>query len=133
MSNEIEKRISRRWWPIEKERSYNSVISCKACKSESPACRLRAQPLTTTRISRSELNDLRTKYHETEAETANLSTQSRTMLNMNLKLQNSASKTQARALDLELAKIEAKVAREQVEMVEVSLPCLLRSLFFRQR
>ena len=42
------------------------------------------------------------------------------MLNMNLKLQNSASKTQARALDLELAKIEAKVAREQVEMVEVS-------------
>jgi len=55
------------------------------------------------------------------------------MLNMNLKLQNSASKTQARALDLELAKIEAKVAREQVEMVEVSLPCLLRSLFFRQR
>jgi len=73
-----------------------------------------------TPISCSELIVLRTKYHETEAETANLSTQSRTMLNMNLKLQNSASKTQARALDLELAKIEAKVAREQVEMVEVS-------------
>jgi hypothetical protein len=42
------------------------------------------------------------------------------MLNMNLKLQNSASKMQARALDLELAKIEAKVYREHVEIVKVS-------------
>jgi hypothetical protein len=55
------------------------------------------------------------------------------MLNMNLKLQNSASKSQARALDLELAKIEAKVAREQVEMVEVSFVCMFHSLVFRHR
>jgi dynactin 1 len=79
------------------------------------------------------LNELRTKYHETEAETANLSDQSRTMLNMNLKLQKSASKTQARALNLGLAKIEAKVGRKQVDMVEVSLICLFRKLMFRQR
>jgi hypothetical protein len=42
------------------------------------------------------------------------------MLNMNLKLQNSASKTQARVLDLALAKIEAKVAREYTEIMQVS-------------
>jgi len=41
------------------------------------------------------------------------------MLNMNLKLQNSASKTQTRALDLALAKIEAKVAKEQTEIIQV--------------
>lgn len=68
----------------------------------------------------SELNDLRAKHHETEAESHNLSTQSQAMLNMNLKLQNSASKTQARVLDLALAKIEAKVAREYTEIMQVS-------------
>lgn len=109
------------------------MISCKACKSKLLASRLPIQRLTTTRYSYSELNELRTKYHETEAATANLSNQSRTMLNMNLKLQKSASKTQARALNLELAKIEAKVGREQVDMVEVSLICLFRKLMFRQR
>jgi hypothetical protein len=39
---------------------------------------------------------------------------------MNLKLQNSASKTQARVLDLALARIEAKVAREYTEIMQVS-------------
>ena len=67
-----------------------------------------------------ELNDLRAKHDLTEAETANLSTQSQAMLNMNLKLQSSASKSQAKMLDLDLAHLEARICKEHVYIIQVS-------------
>lgn len=68
----------------------------------------------------SEIEELRARHDVKEAETATLSTQSQAMLNLNLKLQNTALKTQAKAVDLDLAKLQAKVSRQQAEILQVS-------------
>ena len=44
------------------------------------------------------------------------------MMSLNLKLQSSASKNQARAIELELRRIEAKEAREMLEIIQPYLP-----------
>lgn len=48
-----------------------------------------------------------------------MSTQSQTMLNLNLKLQSSATKAQAKTIDLELKKLEATQAMEHLAIVQV--------------
>lgn len=63
------------------------------------------------------------QLHETQAsETAALSTQSQTVINMNLRLQSSAIKAQAQAIDLELQKVDAAEAHEHLAIVRVRLP-----------
>ena len=42
-------------------------------------------------------------------------------MSLNLKLQSSASKNQARSIDLELAKWEAKEHKEMLEIIQVSI------------
>ena len=49
------------------------------------------------------------------------------MMSLNLKLQSSASKNQARSIDLELAKWEAKEHKEMLEIIQVSLLFALNS------
>lgn len=51
------------------------------------------------------------------------------MMSLNLKLQSSAAKNQARAIELELKKIEAREANELLSIVQVrppSIPSLRR-------
>lgn len=68
---------------------------------------------------RSEIEGLRAKHDVKEAESATLSTQSQAMLNLNLMLQNTALKSQAKAVDLDLAKLQARVSKQQAEILQV--------------
>ncbi|GAA5828534.1 hypothetical protein JCM11251_000839 [Rhodosporidiobolus azoricus] len=74
----------------------------------------------------SDLEQLR-EHQATQAnESQSLTSQSQAMLNLNLKLQNSVLKSQVKAIDLELGKLEAKQAAEHLAVVK---PYLLPSFF----
>ncbi|CAO1632541.1 unnamed protein product [Parajaminaea phylloscopi] len=57
-----------------------------------------------------------------EGRNAQLSSQSREMLNLNMKLQSSALKSQARTIDAELAKLRTEQATRRLEMTRPYLP-----------
>lgn len=57
-----------------------------------------------------------------EGKNAQLSSQSREMLNLNMKLQSSALKSQARTIDAELARLRTDQAMLQLETIQAYLP-----------
>lgn len=57
-----------------------------------------------------------------EGQNAQLNSQSREMLNLNLKLQSSALKSQARTIDADLGRMRAEQASMQLEMMQPYLP-----------
>ena len=67
----------------------------------------------------SELDTLRTETQTAQHESATAASQTAAMMSLNLKLQSSASKNQARHIDLEVKKIEAREARELLTIVQV--------------
>ena len=77
----------------------------------------------------SELDTLRTETQTAQHESATAASQTAAMMSLNLKLQSSASKNQARHIDLEVKKIEAREARELLTIVQVSF----RDLFARKK
>ncbi|BGP35932.1 hypothetical protein JCM10296v2_007784 [Rhodotorula toruloides] len=74
----------------------------------------------------SDLERLREHQASQADESQTLSSQSQAMLNLNLKLQSSVLKSQVKAIDLELRKLEAKQASAHLEIVK---PYLLPSFF----
>ncbi|KAK6438376.1 hypothetical protein LTR95_005427 [Oleoguttula sp. CCFEE 5521] len=70
----------------------------------------------------SDLQDMQSSKQISESEAKDLSSKSRAMLDLNMKLQNSAAKTQVKSLDLELRKLEAQEASEHLEIVRMFLP-----------
>lgn len=70
----------------------------------------------------SDLQDMQASKQISETEAAELSTKSRAMLDLNLKLQSSAAKTQVKTIDLELRKLEAQEAAEHLAIVQLFLP-----------
>nr|GAT55786.1 predicted protein [Mycena chlorophos] len=70
----------------------------------------------------SELETLRTQHQVAQTESQNAATQSAAMMSLNLKLQSSASKNQARNIELELRKIDAREGRELLNIVQPYLP-----------
>ncbi|GAA5968987.1 hypothetical protein JCM3765_002274 [Sporobolomyces pararoseus] len=74
----------------------------------------------------SDLEDLRHQQSTQATETQSLSSQSQAMLNLNLKLKSSVLKSQVKAIDLELRKLEATQASEHLAMVK---PYLLPAFF----
>ncbi|KAI0701257.1 dynactin [Cerioporus squamosus] len=69
-----------------------------------------------------ELDTLRTETQTAQHESATAVSQSAAMMSLNLKLQSTASKNQARHIDLEVKKIEAREARELLNIVQPYLP-----------
>lgn len=67
----------------------------------------------------SELDILRTETRTAQDESASAASQTAAMLSLNLKLQSSASKNQARNIDLEIKRIEAREARELLSIIQV--------------
>jgi len=55
----------------------------------------------------------------TEAEAEELSARSRSMMDINMKLQLTAAKAQNKTLDLELGRMEAEEATEHLQIVQV--------------
>ncbi|GAA5932529.1 hypothetical protein JCM1841_000239 [Sporobolomyces salmonicolor] len=73
-----------------------------------------------------DLEDLRHHQATQATESQSLSSQSQAMLNLNLKLQSSVLKSQVKAIDLELRKLEAQQAAEHLAMVK---PYLIPAFF----
>lgn len=70
----------------------------------------------------SDLQDLQASKQITETEASQLSNKSRAMMDLNMKLQSSAAKTQVKAIDLELRKLDAEQASEHLAIVQLFLP-----------
>ncbi|OSX67214.1 hypothetical protein POSPLADRAFT_1130701 [Postia placenta MAD-698-R-SB12] len=69
-----------------------------------------------------ELDSLRAETQTAQHESATAASQTAAMMSLNLKLQSSASKNQARYIDLEVKKIEAREARELLNIIQPYLP-----------
>ncbi|KAF2478975.1 dynein associated protein-domain-containing protein [Neohortaea acidophila] len=69
-----------------------------------------------------DLADMKASKQITETEAKDLEDKSRAMLDLNLRLQTSAAKTQVKAIDLELRKLEAQEASEHLAIVQLFLP-----------
>ncbi|BGP20858.1 hypothetical protein JCM10213v2_009023 [Rhodosporidiobolus nylandii] len=73
-----------------------------------------------------DLDQLREHQATQATESQSLTSQSQAMLNLNLKLQSSVLKSQVKAIDLELRKLEAKQAADHLSIVK---PYLLPAFF----
>ncbi|KAI0801398.1 dynactin [Fomes fomentarius] len=69
-----------------------------------------------------ELDTLRAETQTAQHESATAASQNAAMMSLNLKLQSTASKNQARHIDLEVKKIEAREARELLTIIQPYLP-----------
>lgn len=69
-----------------------------------------------------DLEDMRASHAVTETEAERLSTRSRAMMDLNMKLQASAAKTQAKTIELELRQLEAQEASDHLAIVQHFLP-----------
>lgn len=70
----------------------------------------------------SDLEDMRSSQQITELEANELMNRSRAMIDLNMKLRASASKTQVKAIDMELRRIEAQECANHLAIVQVFLP-----------
>jgi len=70
----------------------------------------------------SDLEDMRASHAVTENESEQLNSRSRAMMDLNMKLQISASKAQVKTIDLELRRMEAQEAEQHLEIVKLFLP-----------
>jgi len=70
----------------------------------------------------SDLEDMRASQQITETEANELTNRSRAMIDLNMKLQVSASKAQVKAFDVELGRMEAQESAEHLAIVQRFLP-----------
>ncbi|MCJ1309043.1 hypothetical protein MMC25_002698 [Agyrium rufum] len=70
----------------------------------------------------SDLEDMRASQQITEAEATELTNRSKSMMDLNIRLQISASKTQVKAIELELRQLEAQESAEHLAIVQHFLP-----------
>lgn len=70
----------------------------------------------------SDLEDMRASQQITETEANELTSRSKAMMDLNMKLQVSASKAQTKAIDVELAKMKAQESKEHLAIVARCLP-----------
>ena len=69
----------------------------------------------------SEIEDLRLQQMTQEHETAATSEQAQALMNLNIKLQTSATKAQSKTIEMELKRLEAAQLAEQSRIITVSL------------
>lgn len=70
----------------------------------------------------SDLEDIRASHAVTETESEQLTSRTRAMQDLNMKLQLSAAKTQVKTIDLELRRLDAQEASEHLSIVQLFLP-----------
>ncbi|KAI4100737.1 MAG: hypothetical protein LQ339_005415 [Xanthoria mediterranea] len=69
-----------------------------------------------------DLEEMRMSQQLTEAEANDLTSRSRAMMDLNMRLQSSATKAQVKVLDLELGKLEAQESAEHLSIIQHFLP-----------
>jgi dynactin 1 len=75
--------------------------------------------LQLTLVHSSDLDALRAQTQTAQNESATAASQTAAMMSLNLKLQSSASKNQAKLIELEIKKLEARETRELLSIVQV--------------
>ncbi|KAJ8124229.1 hypothetical protein O1611_g9412 [Lasiodiplodia mahajangana] len=70
----------------------------------------------------SDLEDMRASHAVNEAESEQLNSNARLMMDLNQKLQISAAKTQIKTIDLEMQRMGAQEARQHLDIVKLFLP-----------
>jgi dynactin 1 len=70
-------------------------------------------------LNKSDLEQLRTQSQTAQTESATAVSQAATAMSLNLKLQSSVQKHQARTIDLEVKSLEAKECKELLDIVQV--------------
>lgn len=75
---------------------------------------------TLVTTSSSDLDNLRAQTQTAQHESATAASQTAAMMSLNLKLQSSAAKNQAKIVDLEVRKLEAKESREMLGIMQVT-------------
>ena len=70
----------------------------------------------------SDLEDMRASQQITETEANELSNRSKAMMDLNLRLQASASKAQVKAIEVEMGKLEAQESADHLAIVRLFLP-----------
>ncbi len=73
-------------------------------------------------VLQSDIDELRRSRDISEIEATEMSSKSRAMMDLNLQLQNSATKTQLKAIDLDLGKMRAEQASLHLEIVQLFVP-----------
>lgn len=69
-----------------------------------------------------DLEDMRASQQITENQANEMTSRSKAMMNLNMRLQASASKAQTKAIDLELGRLEAEESTEHLKIVQLFLP-----------
>ncbi|PYI08435.1 hypothetical protein BO78DRAFT_71832 [Aspergillus sclerotiicarbonarius CBS 121057] len=69
-----------------------------------------------------DLEDMRASQQISEAEATDLSSRSRTMMDLNLKLQASVAKAQTKTIDIELGRMDAEEAAQHLSITKLYLP-----------
>lgn len=99
---------------IQSTSSVNLLFSCKRkCSQNILILILHNQ------CSFSDLEALRTQTQNAQNESATAASQASAVFSMNMKLQSTISKSQARSIDAELHKIEAAECKELLAIVQV--------------
>lgn len=70
----------------------------------------------------SDLEDMRASQQITETEANEMTSRSKAMMDLNMRLQVSASKAQVKAIDLDLRRLEAQESVEHLEIIQSFLP-----------
>ncbi|CEP07590.1 hypothetical protein, partial, partial [Parasitella parasitica] len=73
-------------------------------------------------LLQSDLEEFKSKEQTEQSEKKTLSSQSQAMMSLNLQLQTTVMKAQAKAIDIELRKLEAAQANERLNMIQPYLP-----------
>ena len=93
-------------------------MKAQSCDSENSYCHYRGNGFS-RRSDFSDVESLRQERQTSEEEARNLSSRSREMMDLNLKLQATGTKSLAKAIDFELRKEHAVEAEEQLNIVKV--------------
>ncbi|KAL9136669.1 MAG: hypothetical protein Q9175_002115 [Cornicularia normoerica] len=119
---------------LQDEIDYNeALLAEEARKSATQVGTIQDLEYTVTRFRdlvmnmQSDLEDMRASQQISETEANELSSRSRAMMDLNMRLHVSASKAQVKAIDLELGKMEAQESLEHLAIVQLFLPETFKS------
>lgn len=114
---------------MQEEIDYKEVLLAEhAAKASTQVQTIQDLEYTVTRFRnlvtsmQTDLEDMRTSQQLTETEANDLNSRSRVMMDLNLRLQASASKAQVKAIDLELGRLEAQESAEHLSIIQLFLP-----------
>ncbi|EKD19406.1 CAP-Gly domain-containing protein [Drepanopeziza brunnea f. sp. 'multigermtubi' MB_m1] len=106
----------------------DSIIAEQARRAEEQVKTMEDMEYTLSRFRelvtnlQSDLEDMKASHAMTETESEQLNSRSRAMMDLNMKLQVSAARTQVKTIDLELRRLDAQEAAEHLAIVQLFLP-----------